>query len=290
MPDGFLIIDKRPGLSSFGTLDAVKRTFGIRKVGHAGTLDRFASGILVAMVGRYTRLCDFFMASEKTYLATIRFGLGTDTLDPEGSIVSEGPIPEEATLRSALPAFSGDILQTPPDFSAIHVNGIRAYERVRNGEKIELPSRRVFIGNIELVRFVGSDAEISITCSKGTYIRSFARDLAAACGTVAHVTSLRRSRSGPFDLGDAVEEPGFDDLRLMTPSVADALGLGTVEIGATMERYFLNGHRFRSEELGIPATREMTGSIAVFGSGCILGIVELSGADLRYRVVLGGGS
>ncbi len=288
MPDGFLVLDKKPGLTSFAALGEAKRAFGTGKVGHAGTLDKFASGVLVVLVGRYTRLSDYFMASDKRYRATFRFGIGTDTLDPEGSVVGTGPVPPEESMRAALPAFMGDIMQVPPEYSAIHVDGKRAYERVRSGERLEITPRKITIRSFELRAFDGSDVTFDIACSKGTYVRSLARDLAAACGTVAHVVELRRLESGPFTVENAVSAIDPSSLRALDAATAGRLGFSTATVPDSFLREFRNGFRFPSDRLDYGSGGVDAATTAAFGPDGFLGIVDASGKTLAYRVVIGG--
>ena len=196
------LMDKEEGVTSFGSLSAVKRECRGSKVGHAGTLDKFASGLMIVLTGGATKLNPAFSSFDKEYLASIRFGEETDTLDPEGSVIRTAPLPSEETLRSVLPSFLGRQKQIPPIYSALHVGGKRAYREARKGNEIEMPERDVEITSLELLSFDGREAVIRTSVSKGTYIRSLARDIASAAGSAGHLSHLRRLRIGPWRLED----------------------------------------------------------------------------------------
>jgi tRNA pseudouridine 55 synthase len=213
--DGIVLLSKQSGMTSFSSLWQVKNALGTKRIGHTGTLDTFAEGLLVVMTGHLTRLVSRVTDCDKEYEALVVFGSETDTLDPDGRTVAEGPLPDLNTVQSMLPEFTGRIMQTPPAYSAVHVDGKRASDRIRDGETVALPPRPVTIHSTEILGTFkisggsasGSDPVASvvlrISCSKGTYIRSLARDIALACGSRAHLGALRRTRIGPFFLDDA---------------------------------------------------------------------------------------
>jgi tRNA pseudouridine55 synthase len=182
---GIILLDKEPGCTSFQALSGLKRKLGTRHIGHAGTLDKFAEGLLVVLVGPCTRLAPLLQGLDKEYVARIRFGIETDTLDPEGEPVAEAPVPELETIQSAFPKLTGEILQVPPAYSAVHVKGARASKLARKGLTPELTARTVRINRIDLLGYDPPDLMIRVSCSKGTYIRSLARDLALLCGSRA---------------------------------------------------------------------------------------------------------
>ena len=208
MYNGLLLLNKSCGLTSFQSLNSVKKTFSTGKVGHTGTLDKFASGLLLVLVGRAVKLNSLFVGLEKEYIGTILFGAETDTLDPEGTVIAEGTIPSREQVEAALAEFRGDILQEPPAFSAIHIGGRRAHELAREGKTPEMKKRPVTVYTLELVSWSPPQATIHVRCSAGTYIRSLARDIALACGSRAHLCTLSRSAIGPFHLENAVKEQG----------------------------------------------------------------------------------
>ncbi|WP_337958779.1 tRNA pseudouridine(55) synthase TruB, partial [Rubrobacter naiadicus] len=212
---GALLLDKPSGTTSARALDPVKRLLPRRtKVGHAGTLDPMASGLLVVLVGRATRLSRYVMDLPKTYLATARFGATSDTLDADGEIVEiEGAtLPPEAEIRASLPGFTGEILQTPPMVSALKVGGERLYDLHRRGISVEREPRRVRVERFELISFDPrrDEATFSITCGSGTYVRSLVSDLAASLGSAAYLTSLRRLSTGHLHVKDALPPEALD--------------------------------------------------------------------------------
>ena len=209
---GLIVLDKPGGMTSHDVVARVRRSLGTRKVGHAGTLDPMATGVLVLGVGRATRLLGHLTLSEKTYSATVRLGASTSTDDAEGQVLRTAPthhLTEEVVLE-ALNAFRGDIDQVPSSVSAIKVDGKRAYALARAGEQVELQPRRVTVHEIVGgdVRRDGDflDLEIRVRCSSGTYIRAIARDLGEALAVGGHLTALRRHSVGPFTLADAITD------------------------------------------------------------------------------------
>jgi tRNA pseudouridine55 synthase len=242
--DGFAIINKPIGLTSFSLLGKLSGKLNKKvKIGHAGTLDSFASGVLVCLFGRYTRLSDYFMSSRKSYDALISFGTETDTLDPEGKITGYGIIPSIQMLLAVLPGFMGEIQQVPPRYSAIHLNGQRAYERVRKGQEFTLSPRAVTIYDLQLKSFEHGKALISVDCSKGTYIRSLARDIAVACGSRGHLVALLRTASVPFTCVEAVGLDEFDQtvIRKMYPAISTGLGIGNAFLDENDAACFIKG-------------------------------------------------
>src|SRR6478735_2386002 len=211
MPDGWIILDKPRGLGSTQAVSAVKRNlrqagFGKVKVGHGGTLDPLADGVLPIALGEATKLCGRMLDASKEYAFTIRFGEQTDTLDGEGVVIATSAVlPTLGEVVAVLPRFTGPIEQVPPAYSALKVDGERAYDRARAGETVILAPRRVTIRSLAVAADGPADGVSFLTeVSKGTYIRSLARDIAYALGTVGHVTHLRRIRAGPFGLERAI--------------------------------------------------------------------------------------
>ena len=218
MNNGLLLLDKEPGLTSFQSLNVVKKTFSTRKVGHTGTLDKFASGILLVLVGsKAVKLASKFVGLNKEYTGTIFFGKETDTLDPEGAVIAEANIPAKEEVEAVLPAFQGDILQTPPAYSALHIGGRRAHELVREGKTPEMKQRPVRIFELTLLSWTPPQAKIRVLCSAGTYIRSLARDIALAAGSRAFLSALTRTAIGSFRLEDAVKGEAESLLRSLLP-------------------------------------------------------------------------
>jgi tRNA pseudouridine55 synthase len=208
---GLLVVDKPVGPTSHKIVSLVRRGIGIRKVGHAGTLDPRASGVLVLCLGAATRLSEYLSTSSKRYEAVIRFGAATKTYDAEGPVTHEtGVMPKLKDIKSALPDFRGEIEQTPPPFSAIKVRGKKAYELARAGREVELEPRKVTIELLEVLDYRPPDVILDVECSAGTYIRSLAHDLGQRLAAGAHLASLRRTKAGPFTLEDAIPLPKLE--------------------------------------------------------------------------------
>ena len=204
--DGWLIIDKPPGLTSTDVVNRVRRIFDAQKAGHGGTLDPLATGVLPIAFGAATKTVPYVMDGTKQYRFTLRFGEARDTDDADGKITVTSPArPSNEQIRAALGEFRGDIMQTPPTFSAVKVGGERAYDMAREGRPPILGSRPARVDRFELlVRPDPDTATFEVACGKGVYMRSLARDLAVACGTVGHISALRRLRVGPFTESQAI--------------------------------------------------------------------------------------
>lgn len=205
MDFGILVVDKPTGPTSHDVVDVVRRHTGLRRVGHTGTLDPMASGVLVLCVGRATRLVEYFTSHEKRYQAKVLLGQATDTYDATGRITSRGEVAVERDgLEQALTRFRGPIRQRPPAYSAVHSGGRRAHELARLGHAVDLPERPVTIHQLTLLRFDSPLVELEVHCSSGTYIRSLAHDLGRQLGCGAHLGALRRTATGIFSLEQAV--------------------------------------------------------------------------------------
>jgi tRNA pseudouridine55 synthase len=203
-PEGLLLVDKPAGMTSHDVVDVVRRSLGIRKVGHAGTLDPMATGLLVLGVGRATRLLRYLGELPKTYMATGRLGEETDTLDVDGEIVRTAPVEAgRAEVERACAALVGDSMQTPPAYSAVKVGGRKLYEAARRGDVLEAPARPIRVDAFEVAGFDGRDLQVLITCSGGTYVRVLVADVGRALGCGAHLVRLRRTAIGSFRVEDA---------------------------------------------------------------------------------------
>ena len=209
--DGLLLVDKPAGLTSHDVVAIVRRAVRSRRVGHTGTLDPFATGLLVLLIGRGTRLIQYVEGEPKVYEATIVFGAETDTDDRTGAIVRDAPAPDHGRVADAVAQLTGSIEQVPPAYSAKKVGGARAYDAARRGSALELAPARVTVQAWELVGWEGDALRARITCGGGTYIRALARDLGRLTDSAAHLASLRRTRSGPFRVEDAVR---IDDIKV----------------------------------------------------------------------------
>ena len=212
--DGWVILDKPVGLGSTPAVSKVRRLFGAQKAGHGGTLDPLASGVLPIALGEATKTVPFVMDGRKEYRFTLRFGEESATEDAEGEVTATSDLrPTDEAIRSALSAFVGDIEQVPPAFSALKIEGKRAYDLARAGQPVDLKPRRILIERLELLGRPDTDhADFVVSCGKGTYIRSLGRDLARALGTVGHLSALRRTAAGPFREEAAISLPKLEAL------------------------------------------------------------------------------
>lgn len=253
---GVLVVDKPVGLTSHDVVQIIRRGTGIRRAGHTGTLDPRASGVLVVLIGPAVRLSEYVSASDKRYQATIRLGSSTDTYDSEGTITgstSADGITEDQFLE-VLQSFEGDIQQVPPPYSAVKVQGKKAYEMARKGEEVDLEPRHIKVYSLDLLEWAPPEVVIDVFCSSGTYVRSLANDLGNELGVGAHLIGLRRTRSGRFTLRDAVPlrrlKEAFqagDWYRYLIPA-ADALGdWPAVELDPDQVELVRHGHRIQAE-------------------------------------------
>src|SRR5689334_17261749 len=226
--DGWLIIDKPPGLTSTDVVNRVRRAFDARKAGHGGTLDPLATGVLPIAFGAATKTVPYVMDGTKLYRFTLRFGEARDTDDADGQITAlSSERPTDEVIRAALPRFRGDIMQVPPTFSAVKVAGERAYDMARDGRPATLEPRPARVDCFDLIARTDADTAVfTVASGKGVYMRSLARDLSIACGTLGHIAALRRLRVGPFAEAQAIALDevlaSSDSLNLLLP-VATAL-------------------------------------------------------------------
>jgi tRNA pseudouridine55 synthase len=213
--EGILLVDKSKGPSSFRLVQILRRRLGVKKIGHAGTLDPFATGVMVMLIGRrYTRLSDTFLCNDKEYLAEVYLGKTTDTYDSEGIITAESSlIPTLEEIQQALALFQGEIEQVPPMYSAKKIQGKKLYELARQGIEIERKAVKIVV-ETRLIRYAYPHLELQVLCSKGTYIRSIAYDLGLKLRCGAHLSNLKRTRSGKFCLEDCISEAD-----LQSPSI-----------------------------------------------------------------------
>jgi tRNA pseudouridine55 synthase len=204
--DGILLVDKPTGCTSHDVVAHARKALAQRDIGHAGTLDPMATGLLVVLAGEATKLSGYLTADSKRYATTIRFGTATDTLDADGAVIatSERAPPDESAIRAALDAMIGPMAQVPPAVSAIKLKGIALHERVRRGESVQPAPRDVVLESARVLAVREGECDLEIACSKGFYVRSLARDLAARLGDLAHLTALRRTNSGAFAVSEAI--------------------------------------------------------------------------------------
>lgn len=220
-----ILVDKTPGITSFDCLGRIKRLIN-KKTGHCGTLDKFAHGLMIVLCGSYTKLVPVFMGMDKTYEAVIEFGKSTDTLDPEGAVIETGSVPDLATVQTAVARLVGYVAQVPPAYSAIHVNGKRSYQLARaNEDGPQLEPRHVVIHEASIISYEAPFLKVRLHVSKGTYVRSYARDLGHLCGSCAYVKELYRTAIGPFRIGEAVRYDDAEALKAIADSSDDGLSL-----------------------------------------------------------------
>jgi tRNA pseudouridine55 synthase len=272
LADGLVVVDKPAGMTSHDVVARVRRVARTRRVGHAGTLDPMATGVLLLGLNRATRLLGHLALTEKAYDATIRLGLSTTTDDAEGEPLTTAPRSavdevDDDRLRSATKGLVGDILQVPSAVSAIKVDGRRAYQRVRAGEQVELPARPVTVHDLKVtsIRRIDGflDVDVSVRCSSGTYVRAIARDLGAELGVGGHLTALRRTGVGPVGIGDAVpldELERAGDPPLMAMSLAARRFFPCLDVDEAAARAVGFG---QAVELPLPPTR--VGPVALLG-------------------------
>jgi tRNA pseudouridine55 synthase len=230
--DGAILVDKPAGPTSHDVVDAIRRRFGIKKVGHCGTLDPNATGLLIIVLGRGTKLSERLMGDDKVYEGTIKFGESTDSYDCDGEITGSLPVMpmtlEELNAEAA--KFIGDQMQMPPMVSAIKKNGVPLYKLARKGIEVEREPRLVHIYNFRFTDYTEPLGQFRVACTKGTYIRSIAHDLGQNLGCGAHLTTLRRSASGKFDVADALP---LDTILKMTPTELERRVLPFLKLAAT---------------------------------------------------------
>jgi tRNA pseudouridine55 synthase len=252
-PSGILLLNKPSGVSSFAALYPVKRAFGGKKgakIGHAGTLDPAASGLLVIGVGSGTRLLEYLEGLPKQYTFTLKLGVETDTYDLEGTVLERrdaSGVTREA-VEALLPRFRGEILQAPPAYSAIKVDGKRAYDLARAGEVVELAARKVRVDRLEITSFSPGEAAMVLDCSKGTYVRSVAHDLGRLLGCGGAATRIHRTRIGPFRVEDAIAPEALaglspqDAAALLAPLDAGVASLPSLAVAAAWVGPLMNGN------------------------------------------------
>ncbi|MGW4406005.1 tRNA pseudouridine(55) synthase TruB [Nonomuraea sp. NPDC004702] len=286
---GLIIVDKPGEWTSHDVVAKMRRIAGTRRVGHAGTLDPMATGVLVIGVEKATRLLGHLALTEKVYEATIRLGVSTNTDDAEGETVATASAAEvdAAEVHKGVEALTGAIMQVPPQVSAIKVNGQRAYKMARAGEEVALAARPVTVYGFDVhdIRAAGDvvDVDAVVTCSSGTYIRALARDLGAALGVGGHLTSLRRTRVGPYDLSLA---RGIDQLaeECVVLPIGEAVSAAFPRRDVTAEEARVIGHGGRLPAAGLGA-----GPIGVFGpEGELLALVEEQGRIAKPLAVFAG--
>ena len=258
--DGILLVDKEEGELSYGVVKRVRRLLRVSKAGHAGTLDPFATGLLIVLLGQGTRLSDLIMFRDKVYEGVIRLGIETDTFDPTGNVTCVKKVPEleEKVIQETTSLFTGALEQVPPLYSAVRHKGVRAYKLARKGIKVALKKKRVFIYSFEIYDINLPDIFFRVKCSSGTYIRTLAYDFAKALGTVGHLRSLRRLKSGVFDVAGAypskkiTQEADRDDLfKGIIPLVSSLPDIPDVSISEDLAHRIRNGYQPVWQDIGV---------------------------------------
>jgi tRNA pseudouridine55 synthase len=285
-PDGLLLVDKPAGVSSHDVVLAARRALGERRVGHGGTLDPFATGLLVLLAGRATRLLPYLPGDPKVYEAVIAFGAETDTEDFLGAVIRSATLPSRDAVMAAVPSLTGDISHVPPAYSAKHVDGRRAYARARDGQTVTLDAVDIRVDQWEMLGWAGeaggaAGCTVRVTCGGGTYVRSLARDLGRLCGSAAHLTALRRTRSGPFDVMNAAT---LEDLRAGTFQLRPAL-----DALPHLPRQALSRGDVHAVASGkqVPASVDGAEAALVNGdNGVLVALAERAGDSWQPRVVM----
>lgn len=283
---GILLVDKPGGMTSHDVVSRARRALGTRKIGHAGTLDPLATGLLVLGVDAATRLLTYLVGLDKTYEATIRLGTSTDSDDSDGEITARADSAALAAInaeavRTPIEALTGRISQVPSTVSAIKVGGRRAYDLARAGEEVVLASREVTVSRFEVLDVRRSedavDLDVVVDCSSGTYIRALARDLGAALHVGGHLTALRRTRVGPFDVADAVTPDNIATEPLLAPADVAARVLGSITVTDAEASALRHGQRLTGEAARISGEH----AAAIDPAGELVGIVGRRGDDLK---------
>ncbi len=295
-PWGLLLLDKPAGMSSHTAINRAVRALSMKKAGHAGTLDPMATGLMLVGIGRATRLLEHLVGCSKTYDATVKLGVSTDTLDREGEVLGEHDASgvSRAEVERVLSTLSGELEQVPPSHSAIKIGGVPLYKRARRGEAVEAPPRRVTVHSIELVEFTPPFVRLIIDCSSGTYIRSIARDMGDALGVGAALWELRRTRCGQFDVEQAVTldelqgDEAVENVARLLPPARMVETLGRVTLDEEARAAFANGIAIDVQSLD-PAevsSLENADEAAVFSAGEeLLGIARIAEGKLKPRKV-----
>ncbi|HRU38324.1 MAG TPA: tRNA pseudouridine(55) synthase TruB [Candidatus Goldiibacteriota bacterium] len=277
--DGILLISKEKGPTSFDTIEQLKRKFKLKKIGHAGTLDPMAEGLLIALVGKATKLSDY-MPDEKVYEIEVLFGKRTNTDDLEGETVEEKPVPDglEALIKQAIPSFTGVISQVPPAFSAIKKDGKKLYELARAGVEVKPEPRQVTINSISLISVSGNTAKLSVSCMTGTYMRSLARDLGEKAGSCGVLAGLKRTSIGKFSVNEAQKASEIDDIQKALVPVMNALyDLPPVILNQNMLEKVKNGMQVNH------SLRQISGLCKMVHGNDVVAIGQIFGGVVKVK-------
>ena len=276
---GVLVVDKPVGMTSHDVVQAIRMGTGIRRAGHTGTLDPRASGVLVILVGPAVRLSEYVSASDKRYQAVIRLGASTDTYDADGRFTQQSNAPINVTeqqFEETLKKFIGEIEQTPPPYSAVKVQGRRAYDMARQGEEVDLAPRKITVHHLEVLEWAPPEVVVDVHCSSGTYVRSLANDMGNALGCGAYLIGLRRTKSGRFSLRDATPLRKLQEAfqagnwyQLLIPAAEALADWPAIELDPDQVEAIKHGHR-------VPAAADATGKVrGVSMAGELVALLEL---------------
>lgn len=282
---GVLVVDKPTGMTSHDVVQVIRKGSNIRRAGHTGTLDPRASGVLVVLIGPAVRLSEYVSASDKRYQAVIMLGTTTDTYDADGKTTSSSPVEvTEEQFETELQKFVGQIEQVPPPYSAVKVQGRKAYEMARKGEEVELEPRLINVYSLELLEWAPPEVVIDVNCSSGTYVRSLVHDLGARLGCGATLTGLRRTKSGRFTLRDAVPLRKLNEAfsegtwyQYLIPAAEALSDWPTIELNHEQVEAIRHGHRIPAE------TREQQKVCGVSEQGELVALMELDEATMEWQ-------
>jgi tRNA pseudouridine55 synthase len=278
--DGLLLVDKPAGKTSHDIIAHLRRVLAERRVGHVGTLDPFATGLLVVLVGKATRLAPYVPGEPKVYDASIRFGEETDTDDRTGRVIRSAGVPTRASVEHAMAALTGVLSQMPPAYSAKQVGGVRAHRASRAGVPLTLAPARVVVHEWVVARWDAERIDVTVVCGAGTYVRALARDLGRLTGSAAHLVALRRLRSGPFDVADACRLEDALISQRVRPPLDAVVSLPRIELEAADRTAIVHGRQ-------IPARHPGTTAAMVDGAGDLVAIAARQDDVWSPRVVLG---
>ena len=289
--NGWVVLDKPIGMTSTQAVGKVRWLFQAQKAGHAGTLDPLATGILPIALGEATKTVPYAVDGQKAYRFTVRWGVETDTDDAEGQVVARSDLrPARAAIEALLPSFLGEILQTPPAFSAIKIDGQRAYDLARQGEEVKLEARPVQIDRLELVEMPATDTSVfEAECGRGTYVRAIARDIGRALGCLGHVTALRRTRVGPFEEAQAVtldeleeaakqDDGGVEIKSLLRPVESALAELLEINVSQSDAARLARGQPVLLRGRDAPV---MSGEAFALSKGTLIALCEIERGELR---------
>ena len=279
--NGIINVLKPSGVSSNKILNIIKRKYKGKKVGHFGTLDPMACGVLPVAIGKATRLFDYFLKKDKQYIALFKFGIETDTLDAEGKILSRNNTTvTKDMIENVLPNFIGEIMQVPPIYSAINLNGERAYNLARSGRSAEMPTKTVYIQELKLIKQIDLNSFLfKIHCSSGTYIRSLARDMAKALGTVGYMPQLIRTKAGIFGIDKAYTVEEVENEQFEIIKIEDAVNLRKFELPETEYQKLTNGVK-------VKANFDYEKDFLLFCNKQLFGIAEVKNNVIKIKTNL----